>query len=132
MMYDFFIRNRIDDEAITNAIAGILHKTVESVRVVSSISDVDANDDAEVFIEKQAIGGDFLTFISIYMQSDQELLDEFDFARAVSLHFACDTLFGAESDNPYEWDLVSQAGDCRRVVLADIPLDERGEAVLCD
>ncbi|MEX1027802.1 MAG: hypothetical protein WD049_07320 [Candidatus Paceibacterota bacterium] len=130
--YDFFIRSMTSDYDLASSVANLLDAQTDQVLILDEISDVLENDATPIILERRRLQGDYELFVSLYAEDKKPGRSEADFVSEICKELHCFCLFASNSDNPYEWVQVSPEGSQRTVLLKDEPLDERGEAVLCN
>ena len=127
--FELFIEKSIPNDLLLGAVSSILH--IESAQIELSEHIESSQGNGLVTLVREQVGGEFVTYLSVYARRENSKVTEADFASNLSNRFSCGILFSDDDPNPYQYYLVTGDGTVKQVLLKDEPLDERGEAILC-
>ena len=127
--YEFYLRNKIDDYELRDALASLLQLVEADVKIVDDITEL-TGDTTPAIVEREYLGGEFACFLSVYLKTGITTLSEMEFVTQLSSKLASAVLYAKDDPNPYLWILVANDGKHIDVLLQDEPLDERGEAIV--
>jgi hypothetical protein len=131
MIWDeILICKEILDADIQSATAEIFSIDIQSIVVVSDISNENIDSNKPIIIENKKLGGDFPMRVAFYIkEKDVSILD---IDRLQSILFLCrrldcQILISDEDVNPYSMDLLDSSGSVTKVFLDVTKLDDEGE-----
>jgi hypothetical protein len=134
MIWDeILISKEILDVNIQSAAAEIFSIDIQSVVVVSSISDEDIDSSKPIIIENSRLGGDFPTRIVFYIKEKDVSIAGIDKLNSILFlcrKLDCQILISDEDVNPYSMILVDSSALAIKVFLDVNKLDNERQFVI--
>ena len=116
-MYDIHVSRLVTPQEASLFIAEAFEIETGQCTVVNDVEDLDDAINWEVWCVLCSRDGLFPTSLEVYPSASRRRLEEAEIARRASAHFKAECLISDESENPYAWQLVDQAGRIEAVSI---------------